>query len=102
MLNQGDNQHQSVDVTGINRDIYLEVTSTTNKYTVADITSQYTFLKGDVNGDGEVTINDVTALISILLGYPADAASMYRAEVDGDGEISIGDATALISILLGK
>jgi len=102
VLNQGDNQHQSVDVTGINRDIYLEVTSTTNKYTVADITSQYTFLKGDVNGDGEVTINDVTALISILLGYPADAASMYRAEVDGDGEISIGDATALISILLGK
>ena len=102
VLNQGDNQHQSVDVTGINRDIYLEVTSTTNKYTVADITSQYTFLNGDVNGDGEVTINDVTALISILLGYPADAASMYRAEVDGDGEISIGDATALISILLGK
>ena len=102
VLNQGDNQHQSVDVTGINRDIYLEVTSTTNKYTVADITSQYTFLKGDVNGDGEVSINDVTALISILLGYPADAASMYRAEVDGDGEISIGDATALISILLGK
>ena len=89
-------------VTGINRDIYLEVTSTTNKYTVADITSQYTFLKGDVNGDGEVSINDVTALISILLGYPADAASMYRAEVDGDGEISIGDVTALISILLGK
>ena len=102
VLSQGDNQHQSVDVTGIHKDIYLEVTSTTNKYTVADVTSQYSFLRGDVNGDGEVNINDVTLLISIVLGYPTDPANLQRGEINGDNEINIGDISMLIDILLGK
>ena len=100
VLSQGDNNHQSEDVTGINKDIYLEVTSTTNKYTVKDITDQYAFLTGDVNGDGEVSIGDVTALIDLLLGGGADADTMRRAEVNGDGEVTIGDVTALIDMLL--
>lgn len=101
VLSQGDNQHQSVDVTGISKDIYLEITSTTNKYTVADITDQYSYQIGDVNGDREVNINDISLLISIILGYPTDAANVQRADVNGDREISIGDVTALISIVLG-
>ena len=100
VLSQGDNQHQSVDITGINRDIYLEVTSTTNKYTVADVTSQYTLLRGDVNDDGEVSIGDVSALIDILLGGASDAATLKRADVNEDGEVTIGDVSALIDILL--
>lgn len=100
VLSQGDNQHQSEDVTGISNDIYLEITSTTNKYTVKDITDQYAILVGDVNGDGEVSIGDVTALIDILLGTPADADTLIRCEVNGDGEVSIGDITALIDMLL--
>ena len=67
VLSQGDSGHQSVDITGISHDIYLEVTSTTNKYTVADITDQYSYLLGDLNNDGEVNISDVTVLIDILL-----------------------------------
>ena len=100
VLSQGDNQHQSEDVTGIHKDIYLEITSTSNKYTVADITDQYAYRIGDVNGDGEVSIADVTALIDILLSGNADADTLSRAEVNGDGEVSIGDVTALIDILL--
>ena len=56
-------------------------------------------LIGDVNGDGEVSIGDVTALINILLTKsPASPA----ADVNDDGEVSIGDVTALIEILLKK
>ena len=55
---------------------------------------------GDVNGDGEVNIADVNALIDIILGSQADDAMMKRADVNKDGEISIGDVTALIDILL--
>ena len=102
VLSQGDNQHQSVDVTGISGDIYLEITSTTNKYTVADITSQYSFLKGDVNGDGEVNISDVAALIDFLLGGNVDADTRKRADVNDNGEINISDVTTLIDILLAK
>jgi len=100
VLSQGDNQHQSVDVTGITGDIYLEITSTTNKYTVADITSQFAHQRGDVNADGEVNIGDVTALIDLLLGGDADASTHLRADVNDDGEVNIGDVTALIDILL--
>ena len=100
VLNQGDNAHQSVDVTGITKDIYLEITSTTNKYTVADITDQYSYLIGDVNGDGSVSIVDVADLIDILLGIEADADTIKRSDVDGDGNVSITDVTMLIDILL--
>ena len=58
------------------------------------------FIIGDVNGDGEVSIGDVTALIDILLSGQADADTRVRADVNGDGEVSIGDVTALIDILL--
>lgn len=102
VLSQGDNQHQSIDVTGINKDIYLEITSTTNKYTVADITSQYGFISGDVNNDGEVNIGDVTELIDIILGQTADAATLQRSDVNTDGEINIGDVTALIDMILSR
>ena len=100
VLNQGDSGHQSVDVTGINQDIYLEITSTTNKYTVADITGQFSYRIGDVNGDGEVNIGDVTAIIDIILGAPADAARLARSDVNGDNEVNIGDVTATIDIIL--
>ena len=100
VLSQGDNQHQSVDVTGINQDIYLEITSTTNKYTVADITDQYSYLRGDVNNDGEINIGDASALIDIILGSQADAATLMRCDVNGDGEVNIGDVASIIDILL--
>ena len=58
------------------------------------------FIIGDVNGDEEVTIGDVTALIDILLGGEVDAETRTRADVNGDGEVSIGDVTALIDVLL--
>ena len=100
VLDQGDSSHQSVDVTGINQDIYLEITSTTNKYTVADITDQFSYKIGDVNIDGEVNISDVTAIIDIILGAPADAATLARCDVNDDNEINIGDITAIIDIIL--
>lgn len=54
---------------------------------------------GDVNGDNEVTIGDVTALIDILL---SGNTNNPRADVNGDSEVSIGDVTALIDILLNS
>lgn len=56
-----------------------------------------TRVPGDVNGDGEVTISDVTALINSLL---AGTTSGATDDVDGDGRVSITDVTALINLLL--
>ena len=54
-------------------------------------------LKGDVNGDGEVNISDVNAVIDIILGGGSNPA----ADVNGDGEVNIGDINAVIDIILG-
>lgn len=58
------------------------------------------FLLGDVNGDGSVTIADVTALVNIILGKSTD---IYNAgDVNGDSFVTIADVTALVNIILGK
>ncbi len=100
VLSQGDSEHQSVDVTGITKDIYLEITSTSNKYTVGDITDQYAFLLGDVDNDGSLGISDVTALIDLIFDGQADADTLQRADVDGDGVIGIADVTGLVDLIL--
>lgn len=51
---------------------------------------------GDVNGDGKVSIQDVTTLIDMLL----DGTSTEGADVNGDGVVSIADVTVLIDLLL--
>lgn len=59
-----------------------------------------TWLRGDVNGDGEVTIADINVLISIVLGSSFDAETMLRADVNEDKEIGIADINLVISIIL--
>ena len=53
---------------------------------------------GDVNGDGEVNIADVNAVISIILGGDDDTDG--RADVNNDTEINIADINAVITIIL--
>ena len=54
--------------------------------------------RGDVNGDGNVEISDVTALIDLLLG--GGTISNPVADCNQDGSVNIGDVTALINYLL--
>lgn len=54
-------------------------------------------LKGDVNQDGKVSIEDVTDLIDYLLIV---GGSEKRYDINDDGKVSIEDATALIDLLL--
>jgi hypothetical protein len=58
-------------------------------------------MHGDINGDGSVTIADVTALVNIILGKsPAPASGV--ADVNTDGSVTIADVTALVNKILGK
>lgn len=52
---------------------------------------------GDLNGDGEINIADLNALIAVIL----NGASNGDADINGDGEINIADVNALINIILG-
>lgn len=57
---------------------------------------------GDVNHDGETDVNDVTAIISYILGANPEPFYLNEANVDGDdeGAIDVNDVTALITIIL--
>jgi hypothetical protein len=57
-----------------------------------------TFVIGDVDGDGMVSIADVTELIDLLLNGATSTSP--AADVDGDGTVSIADVTELIDYLL--
>jgi hypothetical protein len=55
---------------------------------------------GDVNGDGYLTINDVTAFINYLMTGDGSNFKAQNADINGDGEISIKDVTLLIEKLM--
>ena len=57
------------------------------------------FVRGDVNGDELVTIDDVTAFIDALLSDNFDIFG-EGADCNEDGEYTIDDVTALIDFLL--
>ena len=56
-------------------------------------------LPGDVNGDLEVNIADVNAIINMILGGNDGTTA---ADVNGDGEINIADINAIIDIILSR
>ena len=55
--------------------------------------------RGDVNGDREVNIADVNAVISMIM---VENGSTSVADVNGDGEINIADINALIDTILNS
>ena len=58
------------------------------------------FIRGDVNGDGKVSITDVSTLINYLLSGNGAAVNLDAADVNEDGKVAITDVTALINYLL--
>ena len=55
---------------------------------------------GDADGDGNVTIGDVSTLIDYLLSGNSSGINLEAADCDNDGLITIGDVSTLIDYLL--
>lgn len=76
------------------------VTTATGTFTGDEMSFKTKGLRGDVNGDGNITAADITAIYNKLLNdditYPE---SNY--DVNGDGNITAADVTAIYNILLG-
>ena len=58
-------------------------------------------LPGDANGDGEVNISDINAVIDVMLNSNATDDQRQRADVNGDYEVNIADINMIIDIILG-
>ena len=55
-------------------------------------------ITGDVNGDGEVNINDINVLIDKMISGEYDETY----DLNDDGEINLADLNLLIDIILRK
>ncbi len=53
---------------------------------------------GDITGDGEVNVADVTSIVAMILD-PSTVTGV--ADITGDGEVNVADVTTLVSIILG-
>ena len=77
---------------------FLWLTSTQAGNTTKVYIDRWYKASGDINGDGEVNVSDVTALINKILG--SSTYSDAVCDINGDGEINVSDVTALINMIL--
>jgi len=61
--------------------------------------SPQTSMKGDIDGDGSITVADITLLINIYLGEGSDF-DLAVCDIDGDGSVTVSDITRLIALYL--
>lgn len=59
-------------------------------------------LKGDINGDREVNVADVTTLVDYILGKNPTNCNEGACDINGDNEINVSDVTSLVDIILSK
>lgn len=64
---------------------------------ICTVTSSNPLLSGDVNGDGEVNIADINAVIDMIMSGRYDV----KGDVNRDGEVNIADINVIIDIILG-
>ncbi len=72
----------------------LTLLATIASFAVANAT-----VYGDVNGDGNVSVVDVTAVYNYLL--EGDETFLATSDIDGDGYITVADITIIYNIILG-
>ena len=106
VFNQGGStasSNQTEDVTYVNQTSFFEIATQTNKYQVNDVTAEYLpYLDddppqtGDVNGDGEIGLADINAVIAMIVASDPQP----NGDVNGDGEVTIADVNAVIAIIL--
>ena len=72
---------------------------------IAWMDGQYGFnptasIRGDVNGDGDVNVTDVTMLVNYLMTEDATGIDLDAADCSLDGKWSLSDVTMLINYIL--
>ena len=64
-----------------------------------NIFKEGTVLLGDANGDGEVDVNDITAVVNYIQGNAQSSFNIETADVNNDGEIDVNDITGIVNII---
>ena len=81
----GDNTYR---ITKINTDTTITITTKQSE-------TPTSYILGDTDGDGKVTIFDATYIQRALVGFDVTSGTEDTADVDGDGKMTIFDATLI-------
>ena len=60
------------------------------------------WLRGDVNLDGEVGLLDVMLIVDYILGIDSEDFHFYVADLNNDNDISLADLMIVVDIILGN
>ena len=100
------NNNHSYKFTGTGKDYIFTFNLSSLTFSIAEyqepqLPNPFDLPAGDVNGDGEINIADITMLVDIMLGGFANYDTRHRSDVNHDKEINITDVTVLVDYLLG-
>lgn len=59
-------------------------------------------LLGDVNGDGHVTVTDMSLTVNYILGERNDVFIKENADMNGDGDINVADVMNIVLYILNQ
>ena len=79
-----------------------KLTFSIKEYVEPAMPDPFSLSLGDVNGDGEITVADVTSVINIILGGHVNYDIFKRADVNRDNELTIADISLIINYILGN
>ena len=89
--------------TEVSTDATYSFTVTSDRDLVANFSAQQPSLVGDINEDGVISIDDVSVLLSHILGnISLTDQALINADVNGDGVISIDDVSTLLNMSMNK
>ena len=60
------------------------------------------YTPGDINGDGEVDINDAICLLKYVAGWKLDGVVIEALDVNGDGRVNTKDAIQILRYIAGR
>lgn len=86
----------------LNDGYYTVTVSLENNYIIVEKAGATGGKMGDVNGDGNVDIDDVSAMINKVLGRPVEPFIDANADMNDDGDYDVTDVNLIINIVLGK
>ena len=69
-------------------------------YTVPQVFSFTTFVKGDANGDGVVNVTDIMAVANYILKIQMQTFVEAAADVNGDNSVNVTDIMGIANIIL--
>ncbi len=58
-----------------------------------------TQIEGDMNGSGDLDINDVVVILEVVRGYREMTPELLNADPNDDGQLTIDDALRILSTL---